>query len=95
MRRALTLAFLLALSCAGISQSQPWPPLDSLVFARGKALDQAGLSPAELKVLRGTLNKLSEGPGCQNEQIQTCGAPEGLFLAKLKISTNAWDGWLK
>ena len=88
MRCALTFAFLLALSCAAISQSPPWPPVDSLVSGTGKALDQAGLSPDELKVLRATLNKRSEGPGCQNEQIQTCGAPEGLFLTKLKISTS-------
>jgi len=88
MRHALTLVFLLALSCVAICQSKPWPRLDSLVSAPGQRLDQAGLSPAELKVLRATLGKLSKGSGCQNENIQTCGAPEGLFLAKLKISTN-------
>jgi len=88
MRHALTLAFLLTLSCAATSQPAPWPPLDSLVSASGKALDQAGLSLAELKVLHATLYKLAQGAGCQNGQIQSCDAPKGLFLAKLKITTN-------
>jgi hypothetical protein len=43
----------------------------------------SGQRAVRVEVLRAILGKLSKGSGCQNGNIQTCGAHEGLFLTKL------------
>jgi hypothetical protein len=65
-----------------------WPSLDKIKSGLGEPLEKAGLSSAELKIVRATLNDLASGEGCQGAYIQSCDAPESLFLAKVQIATN-------
>lgn len=65
-----------------------WPSLDKIKSGSGGPLEKAGLSSAELKIVRATLNDLANGEGCQGADIQSCDAPESLFLAKVQIATD-------
>lgn len=75
----------------GAAQANPgarWPSFNDIKSGSGEPLEQAGLSPAELKLVRAALNDLANGKGCQQSNIQSCDAPESLFLAKVKITTD-------
>jgi hypothetical protein len=65
-----------------------WPSLNDIKSGSGEPLEKAGLSPAELKLVRAALNDLANGKGCQGASIESCDAPESLFLAKVKITTD-------
>jgi hypothetical protein len=65
-----------------------WPGLNEIKSGSGEPLEKAGLSSAELKIVRATLNELANGEGCQGANIQSCDAPGSLFLAKVRISTD-------
>lgn len=81
-----------AILCGGPVQANPavkWPSLRDIKSGSGEPLEKAGLSKAELKLVRAALNNLANGKGCQGANIQSCDAPEGVFLAKVKITTDA------
>ena len=65
-----------------------WPRLRDLKSGSGEPLEKAGLSTAELKLVRAALNDLANGKGCQGANVQSCDAPESVFLAKVKITTD-------
>ena len=65
-----------------------WPSLNDINSGSGEPLEKAGLSPTELKLVRAALNDLANGKGCQGASIESCDAPESLFLAKVKITTD-------
>jgi hypothetical protein len=65
-----------------------WPSLDDIKSGSGERLEKAGLSSIELKRVRDALNDLANGEGCQGPNIQSCDAPESLFLAMVKITTD-------
>lgn len=65
-----------------------WPSLGDIRSGSGEPLENAGLSPAELERVRAALNKLANGKGCQGANVQSCDAPESVFLAKVKITTD-------
>jgi|SRR5579862_4494636 len=72
----------------GENHAARWPHLSEIKSGSGEPLEKAGLSPAELKLVRAALNHLANGKGCQGANIQSCDAPQSLFLAKVKITTD-------
>jgi hypothetical protein len=93
MRRVtITLAILgIAILRGGAVQANPavrWPSLRDITSGSGEPLEKAGLSTTELKLVRAALNDLANGKGCRDANIQSCDAPESVFLAKVKITTD-------
>jgi len=81
----------IAILCGSAVQANPavrWPRLRDLKSGSGEPLEKAGLSTAELKLVRAALNDLANGKGCQGANVQSCDAPESVFLAKVKITTD-------
>jgi hypothetical protein len=72
---------------AEANHAAKWPNVNDIKSGAGEPLEKAGLSPAELKLVRAALNDLAKGKGCQGANIETCDAPESLFLAKVQITT--------
>jgi hypothetical protein len=80
-----------AVLCGGAVQANPaarWPSLRDIKSGSGEPLEKARLSTVELKLVRAALNNLANGKGCQGANIQSCDAPESVFLAKVKITTD-------
>jgi hypothetical protein len=93
MRQGTILLLILGVAIVGGGgvQANPvvnWPRLNDIKSGSGEPLEKAGLSPAGLKRTRGALSALANGKGCQGTNIQSCDAIEGLFLAKVKITTD-------
>ncbi len=92
MRRiAIALAILgVAMASGGAAEANhaaKWPNVNDIKSGLGEPLEKAGLLPAELKLVRAALNDLANGKGCQGANVESCDAPESLFLAKVKITT--------
>jgi hypothetical protein len=80
-----------AILSGGAVQANPavrWPSLRDIKSGSGEPLEKAGLSMSELKLVRAALNNLANGKGCQGANIQSGDAPESVFLAKVKITTD-------
>jgi hypothetical protein len=93
MRRLSIALAILGIAVVGIftvqaGSEEQWPSLNEIKSGSGEPLDKAGLSSAELKIVRATLDDLANGEGCQGANIQSCDAPESLFLAKVQIATD-------
>lgn len=93
MRRITIALAILGVAMAGggaaeANHATKWPNFNDIKSGSGEPLEKAGLPPAELKLVRAALNDLANGKGCQGARVESCDAPESLFLAKVKITTD-------
>ena len=93
MRRITIALAILGVAMAGggaaeANHATKWPNVNDIKSGSGEPLEKAGLPPAELKLVRAALNELANGKGCQGANVESCDAPESLFLEKVKITTD-------